>query len=57
MAFNRYTSEIISSFLYNVLAKPDLIDNGLIRPPSVDGKNVEIDANWYMTDGPVVTVM
>lgn len=53
MAFNTNTSEIISAFLYNVLAKPaNIVDGALIRPTGMDGKDVDITANWYMTDGP-----
>jgi hypothetical protein len=52
MAFNTNTSEIISAFLYNVLAKPaNIVDGALIRPTGMDGKDVDITANWYMTDG------
>ncbi len=53
MARIQYTTEIISSYLFDQLSLPtNLVDNDLIRASNAKGDDVKIDATWYMTAGP-----
>jgi len=45
--------EVTNLFLYGNAATPaNLVDDTLIRPAGGPGASLDVDLNWYMTDGP-----
>jgi hypothetical protein len=50
---NRYTYEILSRYLFDRATPPsNLVDNKLIRDSGAQPADKQIDANWYMKEGP-----
>ena len=50
---NRYTYEILSRYIFDRATPPaELADSKLIRDSAAQASNKQIDAHWYITEGP-----